>query len=418
MLHMDGKRVNINETENKIPILDGLEQSDEVKPSNAESKSTIEVEENIDEYVLRREMLKKEQVEIEKAKLESQKAEIESQKAKLESQKVEVERKLELLHKEEKLETDKNHSDRQQDDIANGDSTSYNLGEEFEKLATEACKQEEDAWEKDNTEVQAYWQNYQLWEDKLRVLHQATERTINTCQDIPRLINENIREIEPRIDELLKGRRDGLALITEKMLPRVADRMQKSIIEKQQPPYLVKNGKDFWISILTKEGNLQIARQKVSLQLKTIDDERYKAVMEWRELANKQRKILLNLIEKQVLPIIDGIVDGKNHTEELEKEKTEKKNEFEKNIAFLLYVYNKLDRMLLENLEQVGVSRMNIEIGVPIDYERHEPFDVEKNSSLPNETVASIIRDGYEYCESDVAITSVLRPAQIIVAAQ
>ena len=140
--------------------------------------------------------------------------------------------------------------------------------------------------------------------------------------------------------------------------------------------------------------------------------------MEWRELANKQRKILLNLIEKQVLPIIDGIVDGKNHTEELEKEKTEKKNEFEKNIAFLLYVYNKLDRMLLENLEQVGVSRMNIEIGVPIDYERHEPFDVEKNSSLPNETVASIIRDGYEYCESDVAITSVLRPAQIIVAAQ
>ena len=40
---MDGKRVNINETENKIPILDGLEQSDEVKPSNAESKSTIEV---------------------------------------------------------------------------------------------------------------------------------------------------------------------------------------------------------------------------------------------------------------------------------------------------------------------------------------------------------------------------------------
>ena len=52
-------------------------------------------------------------------------------------------------------------------------------------------------------------------------------------------------------------------------------------------------------------------------------------------------------------------------------------------------------------LNDLGVFRMEIEPGMPIDFERHEPSSVEADPAMENEQVKEISREGYEYVDHD-----------------
>ena len=57
---------------------------------------------------------------------------------------------------------------------------------------------------------------------------------------------------------------------------------------------------------------------------------------------------------------------------------------------------------------------MEVELGMLIDYARHEPFGTEPDLNMPNEHIKEIIRAGYEYKSSDEKY-DVLRLTQVIV---
>ena len=65
-------------------------------------------------------------------------------------------------------------------------------------------------------------------------------------------------------------------------------------------------------------------------------------------------------------------------------------------------------------LNDVGVYRMDIEPGMMIDFERHEPSLVEADSEMENEQIKEIGRDGYEYVAQN-GNRQTLRLARVVV---
>ena len=65
-------------------------------------------------------------------------------------------------------------------------------------------------------------------------------------------------------------------------------------------------------------------------------------------------------------------------------------------------------------LNDLGVHRMDIETGMPIDYERHEPSSVEADPAMADEQIKEISRDGYDYVEAN-GDHQILRVARVVV---
>jgi molecular chaperone GrpE (heat shock protein) len=65
-------------------------------------------------------------------------------------------------------------------------------------------------------------------------------------------------------------------------------------------------------------------------------------------------------------------------------------------------------------LNDIGVYRMDIEPGMMIDFERHEPSSVEADPEMENEQIKEISRDGYEYADHK-GNQQTLRVARVVV---
>jgi molecular chaperone GrpE (heat shock protein) len=132
------------------------------------------------------------------------------------------------------------------------------------------------------------------------------------------------------------------------------------------------------------------------------------------ELADKRQKTWLDFIGKQVLPILDGIIDGKNHTSILIDELKEQYQASESKLSEWFITYFTLSSTILTMLKDLGVYRMDIEPGVAIDFERHEPSSVEADPVMENEQIKEISRDGYDYDAHD-GNRQTLRVARVVV---
>jgi molecular chaperone GrpE (heat shock protein) len=132
------------------------------------------------------------------------------------------------------------------------------------------------------------------------------------------------------------------------------------------------------------------------------------------ELADKRQKTWLDFIGKQVLPILDGIIDGKNHTSILVDELREQYQESDSKISEWYNTYLTLSSTILTMLNGLSVYRMDIEPGMKIDFERHEPSSVEADPGMENEQIKEISRDGYDYVEHN-GNRQTLRVARVVV---
>jgi molecular chaperone GrpE (heat shock protein) len=132
------------------------------------------------------------------------------------------------------------------------------------------------------------------------------------------------------------------------------------------------------------------------------------------ELAEKRQKAWLDFIGKQVLPVLDGIVDGKKHTSNLIADLKQQYPESESQLLEWFKTYSTLSSALLSMLHELGVYRMDITPGMMIDFERHEPSSVEADPEMENEQIKEISRDGYEYVAQNEN-RQILRIARVVV---
>jgi molecular chaperone GrpE (heat shock protein) len=175
------------------------------------------------------------------------------------------------------------------------------------------------------------------------------------------------------------------------------DRLKSLVEEIELADNLKELEEDEWIKLLEGEINEKSAQKKINKNLDIIRRSNYKLVSTAGELAEKRQKTWLDFVGKQVLPILDGIIDGKNHTSILIDELMEQYQESESKLSEWFNTYFTLSSTILTMLNDLDVYRIDVEPGMMIDFERHEPSSVEADPVMENEQIKEISRDGYEY---------------------
>ncbi len=116
-----------------------------------------------------------------------------------------------------------------------------------------------------------------------------------------------------------------------------------------------------------------------------------------------------------MLPILDGLDDGEQFARQLFPPCAPEEGEPHEAVVRWMGVYAGVRERLMTLLADIGITRMTVTSGMPMDYLRFMPFDVESDPELDNESVKSATRAGYQYQEEAEGAQNVLRPAQVIV---
>lgn len=287
-----------------------------------------------------------------------------------------------------------------------------------EKLIEEVFADDQAQYDKDREELTAYWEDIKHWQERTSSLLKHLQTTNQVCQNSLNDCNEAYQSLSEELQDKLKGRQDGLELI-RKMLERLLEQMQ-AIADKSEnldiPQKLPEPNKEAIAEVVNQQADKDLAPKAIKQKLKTIGNERWQIVSKNREEAKSQQKKWLQFVDRKILPILDGIDDGKKYSEQLIEELKNQYSKDQENLESWFKTYDQLREELIDMLEKVQVYLMEIEVGKPVDYNRHEPFDVQFDEEKDAESVKEIVRQGYEYTAPINAKEKlVLRPAQVVV---
>jgi len=254
------------------------------------------------------------------------------------------------------------------------------------------------------------------WLERGKRLERMIKKAAESADD---LIANSYKILESQPNEIKKAlgsSQQGLNIIG-RMLQRLVnqdDRLKSLVEEIEIADNLRELSEDDWMKLLEGEKNETSVQKKITKNLDSIKRSNYKLVSKAGELADKRQKTWLDFVGKQVLPILDGIIDGKNHTSTLIDDLMEQYQESESKLSEWFKTYFTLSSTILPMLNDLGIYRMDIEPGMTIDFERHEPSSVETDPGMEDEQIKEISRDGYEYVDPN-GIRQTLRVARVVV---
>ena len=255
-----------------------------------------------------------------------------------------------------------------------------------------------------------------FWLERGQNLNRMIQEAAGAADDVIANSNKILESLPEELGKALESSQQGLNIIG-RMLQRLVnqdDRLESLADEIEFTDRLEAFDDDAWLKFLEGEKNETSAQKKITKKLDAIRRSNYKLVSKAGEVAEKRQKRWLDFIGKQVLPILDGISDGKNHTSVLIDELREQYQESESNLKEWFNTYFSLSNTILTMLNDLAVFRMDIEPGMPIDFERHEPSSVEADPAMENEQIKEVSRDGYDYVDHDENRQK-LRVARVVV---
>ncbi len=277
-------------------------------------------------------------------------------------------------------------------------------------IVAEAKNQEDTALARDLKEQSTSEQELRKWNVRIDGLREAVKMAAQSCGDMLGRAKQEMELLPATLRERLQGRQEALDLIS-KMMAR---------LESTAPSAMEVTGKGL---VSLDEGTLRAqllgvtqeaaARELVRSKLKLGATERYQHVTQLRGAADKSRKAFLGFVTKQILPILDGLEEGERTSKSLIEDLKTSHADYAARLDIWFQSYAGPLRVLIELLERFEVIQMAVERGQVVNYERHEPFEVESDSVLKNEQVKSVVRHGYEYRGEGTVL--ILRAAQVIV---
>jgi len=287
---------------------------------------------------------------------------------------------------------------------------------DIQGLIAQAKAEEQESLKDDETSIALCLKNAGFWFERGKKLKLMIKEAADSTDEV--VANSN-KILESQPDELKKelgSSQQGLNIIG-RMLQRLInqdDRLKSLVEEIELDDNLKEISEDEWMELLEGEVNEKSAQKKINKNLDIIRRSNYKLVSKAGELADKRQKTWLDLIGKQVLPILDGIIDGKNHTSTLIDDLMEQYQESESKLSEWFNTYFTLSSAILTMLNDLDVYRMDIEPGMMIDFELHEPSSVEADPEMEDEQIKEISRDGYEYVAHN-GNRQTLRVARVVV---
>jgi hypothetical protein len=287
---------------------------------------------------------------------------------------------------------------------------------DIQGLIAQAMAEAQENIEDDQKSIELCLKNTGFWLERGKSLTLMIKEAADATDKIIANSNKLLESLPDELQKTLGSSQQGLNIIG-RMLQRLLkqdDRLESLVAEIESADNLKKLEEDEWIKILEGETNEKSAQKKISKNLETIRRSNYKLVSQAGELAEKRQKTWVEFIGTQALPILDGIIDGKNHTAILMDELREQYQESESKLSEWFNTYFTLSSTFLTRLNDIGVYRMDIETGMMIDFERQEPSSVEADPAMENEQIKEISRDGYEYVAHN-GNRQILRVARVVV---
>ena len=281
---------------------------------------------------------------------------------------------------------------------------------DLDRLASAAWRKEMRGLEEDKKEVESLLSEVKSRVERATAFRDVMNSVISLAA--PKLAESVniVNELPPDLRVELQGRQQGLTL-TGKMLARLSARLPQELeVRTQELPSL---GEARWRELLTGITEEQSVRAKVNHELAEIAARRYGEVTRLREAAGKLRKATLGFVEKEVLPILDALDDGEKYSTPVAAKMKEQHPGEAERLDTWCSTFRVLRGELSRALDQVGVRRIEVSVGAPILYDRHQPFDIEPDPTLPDEHIKALVRNGYEYL-AEAGEACVLRAAQVV----
>lgn len=285
----------------------------------------------------------------------------------------------------------------------------------IKKIVNDAHLKYQESLAKDEQEFNNYYEQAQRWATMWSTLSQDIEATSKTWEEEILPECRALKQQLPKdVQEKLTTRHELLELSN-----RILLRLRESVTTLEETeitkPHLIILSEENLIDFLDSNTNEESARKAIDNKLKPLEHQRYKRIREVQDLAETRRQQCMDLVKKKVLPILDNIDEGEQYSHALVEELIAENSDHKDILKQWLGFHKILQKMLLNLLDKVRVSPIEVEIGSLIDYNRHEPLDVEKDSNLPNEHIKEVLRRGYEYITEEGKEPVLLREAQVVV---
>jgi len=269
--------------------------------------------------------------------------------------------------------------------------------------------------EKEREELDSALKEADVWLERQRGLRLALD-TLNE------FFSKNLKKFEafdgnlpPKIREGLVSRKEGI-LLCGRMLNRAQERINKKDSQKDE-------------KCLTEISELQMESLPSDLLNSASDDieekvvafrkarriDHGKRISDARNRARSAEKVFLSAVERQVLPVIDGLDEGKKIGVSAIKNLANQFPEMTDNLKKWFGVYGFLIKKLESEFEALGLQPRIATPGEPIDYELYDPIDVEEDLQFEDEQVKEMVRRGYVLMGTSGCMDRVVRPGQVVV---
>jgi len=252
------------------------------------------------------------------------------------------------------------------------------------------------------------------WNDMIDVFRNDLEQANQECSVFIPKAKEIFDGFPDHIKEKIANRQKGLELIL-KMLSKLQEKASGAFPEVSAENWNLKFTPGDINALIYSE---DASKEKIISDIGKKADLNYEMVAEARSSSEKLRKKFFSFIERQFLVVVDSVEDGRKHSSQLIRQLTEESDQKTTDKIQAWYrIYSDLYNSMIRVLKNVNIVPIRVEVGSDfVDYEIHEPFEVEEDENLEDEQIKEVTRTGYEYLEKLFGNRNfVVRPAQVVV---
>ena len=268
---------------------------------------------------------------------------------------------------------------------------------------------------KEQEELDNAFREADIWIEGQRGLQSAIDtlkdfftKALDEFEKVDEALPQNIRE-------QLVNRKEGIQLCG-RMLDRAQARICKGNSQEDKDAVTVLcelHVEEIPSEILASSPDG--IEEKVGELLKSRRIDHNKQISDVRNRARSAEKSFLSGVERQVLPIIDGLDEGKKIGVAAIENMVEQFPEVADELKTWFGIYDLLIGKLESEFEVIGLRPRIASPGEPVDYELYDPVDVEEDPQFEDEQIKEMVRRGYVLVGASNGIDRVVRPGQVVV---
>ncbi len=214
----------------------------------------------------------------------------------------------------------------------------------------------------------------------------------------------------------LTSRAEGIRLCN-RMIKRAQIRSSQMVEPNRNDDYKIPDPLSFDLLLPEVESTPVAEMERViEVKLKKRRINNNQVLGQLRRQTNSAEKTFLSFVERQLLPVIDALDEGKKISNTTILSLLERFPESKKTLKVWFKTYDVLITGMEERLTKIGIHPFQAIPGDIVDYDLYDPIDVEEDINFDDEQIKETLRRGYliRYIDGENE-EQLLRPGQVVV---